>query len=512
MTSTGGSRSVRVDVAGVSRPVAEQAHAALADVASLATEAVPGCLGVGVSLAIDGEVHTVALTSESARLLDEVQYRDGEGPCLTALRAGEEITCHDYAVDRRWPDLARLARSTGVSSSLSVPLRADDGVIGALNVYAGRPGSFGDGPRGTARTLARHGAVILDQLQQRHAEEGRRAVEHRVVEELRRSLLPELPALPGLASAVRHVADVRADRMGGNWHDLFPLPDGAVGLVIGDAVGHHGTAAATMGQLRSVLRSYAYEGASPSLVLDRMDRLVEGFRLAEQATVFYGRLVVDTGGALLLYGNAGHPPPLLRGPDGAVTRLAGAASGPIGVPPQGHRPRSEAATDLPAGATLLLYTDSLLHGLTEEREVGPGEAIEMVADTLATVPGTATPSALCQGVLDELVEPERHEDVTLLAVRIADRPHSRPAEAGTGGRAGPRPAERARRLAHLLAEAERDSRRLCAELRDTRRQEPVGDDVLSRAQRCHLLVQDALTCGAIELATQLDVPDDQLPS
>ena len=511
MTSSNRSPGVRVDMAGVPRQVAEQAHDALGDVAALADDILPGCLGVGVSLAVDGEVHTVALTSESARLLDEVQYRHGDGPCLTALRTDQAIACDDYAVDRRWPDLARTARSERVSSSLSVPLQSDGGAVGALNMYAGRPGAFGDRRRVTAQTLARQGTVILRELQARHAEEVRRAAERRVVEALQRSLLPDLPAVPGLSCAVEHLADVRAHAVGGDWHDVFPLPDGAVGLVIGDALGDDGAAAATMGQLRSVLRSYAYEGASPSLVLDRMDRLVEGFRLAEQATAFYGRLVTDRGGALLLYGNAGHPPPLLRLPDGSVIRLTGAVSGPIGVPPRSHRSRSEAAIDVPAGTTLLLYTDGLLHSLAEERGVDADTGIDLLADALADQSRTAGPGVICRNVLGRLVPTDRHEDVTLLAVLVPHRPHAGSPAGGSGGGVGARPAAHARRLAHLLAEAERASRRLGAELRQDSRS-AVSDDVLSRATRCHLLIQDALTCGAVELATLLDVPDDQLPT
>jgi hypothetical protein len=100
---------------------------------------------------------------------------------------------------------------------------------------------------------------------------------------------------------------------------VFALPDGAIGLAIGDVMGHDLAAAAAMGQLRSVLRSYAYEGSSPSVVLDRLDRLVQDFEMAQLATAVYGRLVLDdrpatstgtatsgpTGGAaMLLFTNA----------------------------------------------------------------------------------------------------------------------------------------------------------------------------------------------------------------
>lgn len=98
-------------------------------------------------------------------------------------------------------------------------------------------------------------------------------------------------------------------------------PDGAIGVAVGDGMGRDVAAAAAMGQMRSVLRSYAYESSSPSVVLDRMDRLVQGFEMAEVATASYGRLLLQGGTATLLFSNAGHPPPLVRRPDGVVERL-----------------------------------------------------------------------------------------------------------------------------------------------------------------------------------------------
>jgi serine phosphatase RsbU (regulator of sigma subunit) len=511
MVSSGRSGSVGGGAHGVSRPVAQQARELLADVAALATDVVADCTGVGVSVVIEGEVHTVAATRDSARRIDEAQYGSGDGPCLAALRLGQEVACDDYASDRRWPEVAREARFAGVSSSLSVPLHTGNGVVGALNLSATRPHAFPADRRRSAQTLARHGGMILHELQQRHEDQARRAAEHRVIEALQRSLSPDLPTLPGVACAARHLAGTHGEGVDGEWHDLFALPDGAIGIVIGDAAGHAAVAAATMGQLRSVLRSYAYERVSPSLVLDRMDRVVGGFRLAQQSTVFYGRLVSDAAGALLLYGNADHPPPILRYPGGTVTRLAGAVSTPIGLPTPGYRPRSEAAIDLPVGSTLLLYTSGLLNSLAEGRD-SPHDAIDTLVRAAADLPGPADPSSMCQSLLEALVPAEHHRDITLMAVQITGRaqPGSSPPDAGIS--TPTRPAEHARRLAHLLAQAERDSRHLWAELKHGRSDQVVGDEVVDRAERCHLLVQDALSCGALKLAALLSVPGDQLPS
>jgi serine phosphatase RsbU (regulator of sigma subunit) len=104
---------------------------------------------------------------------------------------------------------------------------------------------------------------------------------------LQGSLLPTLPRLAGISSAARYLAGGPDAQVGGDWYDLFALPDGAIGVAVGDVMGHDVAAAAEMGQLRSVLRSYAYEGSSPSTVLDRLDRLVQAFDMAQLATAVY---------------------------------------------------------------------------------------------------------------------------------------------------------------------------------------------------------------------------------
>src|SRR3954452_14381533 len=129
-------------------------------------------------------------------------------------------------------------------------------------------------------------------------------------------------------------------------------------------MGNDVAAAAAMGQLRSVLRSYAYEGSSPSVVLDRMDRLVQGFGMAEVATAIYGRLLLGDGAGTFLYSNAGHLPPLIRHPSGRVERLDRGTPPPLGALPPGQERRGEAPATLPAGSLLLLYTDCLVETRT----------------------------------------------------------------------------------------------------------------------------------------------------
>ena len=308
-----------------------------------------GCDAAGISLRSGDTFFTAALTANLVNAVDSSQYRHGDGPCLTAMWEATVITVADFTDEPRWSDVARDACAAGVRSSLSVPFRDGERVLGGLNMYARDPHAFSAESRHIAEVIGRHGGLALRQLERLRMERVQRDVEHRITETLQRSLLPIIAPVQGLSFACRYLVSSHAAEVGGDWYDAFELPGGAVGVAIGDVMGHDIVAAAAMGQLRSVLRAYAYEGSTPAVVLDRMDRLVQGFDLAQVATALYARLILDRDGALKLYSNAGHLPPLVQYPDGRVVRLDGAPSRLLGAPMDGLVARSEAAVTLPVG-------------------------------------------------------------------------------------------------------------------------------------------------------------------
>lgn len=122
----------------------------LHELAVLSTRIVPGGLSCGMTLRLRGRPPVTAACSDPlASQADDAQYRDGDGPCLRAARTGEEVRVDEMPAERRWPAFAARAVSLGILSSLSMPLYADSRPIGALNLYARRPGAFG--PEETAR-------------------------------------------------------------------------------------------------------------------------------------------------------------------------------------------------------------------------------------------------------------------------------------------------------------------------------------------------------------------------
>jgi serine phosphatase RsbU (regulator of sigma subunit) len=399
--------------------VGDELTQALEELARLARDGVPGCDGASISVLHRGSVSTSAATQPRVVDIDRAQYRLGDGPCVTAIRNHQDIAVDDYESDGRWPGVAAEAVNLGIRSSLSLPMVDNRGTaLGGLNMYGGSPSAFDEASQRSAAIFARHGTLILTQLRLLHNERAARAREHDVAATLQRSLLPSLPDLPGITSAARYLVSQEQAQVGGDWYDLFALPDGAIGIAIGDVMGHDLAAAAAMGQLRSVLRSYAYEGHSPSVVLDRLDRLVQGFEMAQAATAVFGRLLLDDAGATLLLANAGHLPPILRHPDGSVHQIQRASSPLIGVLRPGEQRRSEAALSISRGSLLLLYTDGLVE--TRQREYDTG--IDELCAALTGLDSRTGPEEVCEELLRALVGGLQEDDIALLAVRIDELP------------------------------------------------------------------------------------------
>lgn len=196
---------------------------------------------------------------------------------------------------------------------------------------------------------------------------------------LQHSLLPDrLPASPRFTLAYVYEPGDAGAQVGGDWYDAYLLDDHRLAVVVGDVVGRGVQAAATMGQLRSALRAVAAGASGPADMLGRLDLFVDAVPAALCATVVLA--VVDLRTGTVTWSSAGHPPPLLLGADGSVTTLWDGRSLPLGLRP-GER-RDQAEVPLPAGASLLLYTDGLVE---RRRESLPGRLDELAGALAGTV-------------------------------------------------------------------------------------------------------------------------------
>jgi GAF domain-containing protein len=178
---------------GLSRSFAADAGVALQRVADLAVEQLDGCDMAGVTLVRNDEGTTAVFTDAEAPEIDQAQYSTGQGPCLDAYRSGAILRIDETLDDERWPAFAEAASDHGVRSTLSLPLRAEDGIIGALNLYSRSPHAFADNEQ-MATVFVAHAAAALANSQaysaaQALSEQLRTALESRAVIEQAKGVL-----------------------------------------------------------------------------------------------------------------------------------------------------------------------------------------------------------------------------------------------------------------------------------------------------------------------------------
>ncbi|MCM0639277.1 PP2C family protein-serine/threonine phosphatase [Cellulomonas wangsupingiae] len=308
---------------------------------------------------------------------------------------------------RTTPDELQLLQTLGLGSALLVPLTGRDRALGVLCLVHHEVDGFDREIVVTAAHLGRRAGVLLENVRLYLAERDAALT-------LQHSLLPVLGDVGGLDVAASYLPSGRRAEVGGDWFDAFVLPDGAVSLAVGDVVGHDLRAAASMGQLRSLLRAAVWRGDRPGEALERLDGLVRALDVADVATCVLVRWERTDDGAHLTWASAGHPPVLVRLPGGHVHGLDGGRSTPIGLPPVRPGTVPEVSGELPHGAIMVLYSD----GLVERRDRGLREGIDALSAALSAVPDDASATQVCDALTDALVDEHQEDDVCLLVVRL----------------------------------------------------------------------------------------------
>jgi serine phosphatase RsbU (regulator of sigma subunit) len=312
----------------------------------------------------------------------EKAYASGRAQHVTRLPGEEEV-------------LAGVDTTLDSQQILAVPLISHGATLGVL---AAEP---------PADSFAAEDVVVFSELARLTAAATDNALryehERDVAERLQRAMLTDLPECGRLQFTARYLPAEAGLNVGGDWYDAFERPDGDVIAAVGDVTGHGLQAAALMGQLRTTLRAYAIDAPGPGEVLTRMHRLLSHLQPDDLATAVLAQMSPD---GLLRWSNAGHPPPLLRGPDGAVTLLDG-HDFLLGMPLEGAALK-EHSIQLVPGAAVLFYTD----GLIERRGTPLDAAIDRLADAFATAEGDL--DAVADSVLDEMLRDSAREDDTCL--------------------------------------------------------------------------------------------------
>lgn len=351
----------------------------------------------------------------------------------------------------RSPDAVDALSKLSPASTVSVPLLIDTRLVGVLDLFRGedRPPITAD-ELTVAMSVARRAATAIDnarlysaqtkiagQLRKTNRQLSELAARNRATaQELQLALLTDLPRPPGIQLAARYLAANQHAEVGGDWYDAVITPGGSTHIVIGDVVGHDIAAAATMGQLRSLLRGFVWDrDEGPAASAERLDRAMRGLGMDTTATLAIatvaplgrgrhngGVAVPSDGGPIfgshrsepgrkLRWTRAGHPAPLLVRPDGAVEFLGAGRDVMLGVKPDSERTDHE--TDLEVGSTLIMYTDGLVESHRRSVEEGQAQLLSIARSNRA-----AALDDLVERILDELASGTRGDDVAVIAARI----------------------------------------------------------------------------------------------
>jgi PAS domain S-box-containing protein len=260
----------------------------------------------------------------------------------------ERIAYEDAANVVNLPVLDALW-SAGVASFVLVPLFAGSAVRGAVHLC------MQDDARGFVRADVDFFQEFARRLAPAIASAEVFERERLVARSFQDAALPSrLPEVPGFAFHAIYEAGKAEALVGGDWYDAFTLASGAIVVSIGDVAGSGLQAAVTMASVRQAIRGAAHASADPNGMLDAADRALDDPE-RRFVTAFVG--VIDPATSTIAYQNAGHPPPVLRMPDGTLRELAG------GGPPLGFRGVQKPGAHehaLPTGSLLALYTDGLI--------------------------------------------------------------------------------------------------------------------------------------------------------
>lgn len=380
--------------------------------------------GAVISPDEDGEwrVTVNAALGEHVQVIyGNVPYDSPLPACWTA-RTGERLLLPTRASGSAFHEvMAAVYDDTRRDGWAFLPLMVRDQSIGCLAVAWAEEHPFRPDELDLLDGFAAQCAQALERIRATQAQREAALAAQRMSETLQRSLLSQPPTPDSLQIAVRYQPAAQEAQIGGDWYDAFVTAAGATLLVVGDVNGHDRAAAATMGQVRNLLRGMAYDSDDgPAVLLSRLDSALRGLHLDTLATAVLARVEQSAtdqirGVRRLRWSNAGHPPPLLRQPDGTVQVLGGEHDLLLGLDP--GTSRGERVVELVAGSTLLLFTD----GLVERRATSLDDGVARLAEILAAE-GFQEPEVLFDVLLDSFGTEGNDDDIALLVLRLDEQP------------------------------------------------------------------------------------------
>ncbi len=355
-----------------------------------------------------GDLRVLAVYGHpDSQLTDEVDPISPDVVLLgsQALRQGQPIFTDftEKVSTAAFPDPATTPGHTRIRATAALPLRLGSTSIGVLTVSDDQPRDWPAPERDLLAGLADQAAQALQRARLYERE-------HQIAQDLQRGMLPHrLSAPAGVQLAARYLPGAKGLSVGGDWYDAIPVPGGRTALVVGDVMGKGAQAAAIMGRIRHTIRAIAAVDPHPAVVLRRLDNLADDLVPEGLVTLVYVLLDPATGRVDLA--RAGHLPPLVCHPDGTTEFIEAGWSRAVGLPPA---ERTWATLYLPAGSTIVLFTD----GLVEHRHDDIEQTMSALRHTLHQH-ADADPETLIDQALAVRHDADAYDDTCVLLARLA---------------------------------------------------------------------------------------------
>lgn len=332
---------------------------------------------------------------------------------LLAYFQGADGAVDIDALELDSPALREL-KAAGVK--LAVPLVSQGELIGVLSLgrrlseqdYSSDDRKLLDNLAAQAAPALRVGQLVREQ-QAEAARRQRFEQELEVARLIQQNFLPkQLPDLQGWQMAAFYRP---AREVGGDFYDVIALPDGRVGLVVGDVTDKGVPAALVMSATRTILRASATRLVEPGEVLERVnEHLCPDMPAKMFVTCLYG--VLDPATGLLRFANAGHDVPYVKTADGVVELRARGM--PLGL--MAGMAYEEKEMVLAPGDSVLMHSDGIVEAHSPDREM---YGFPRLKETVGDGPGGQDLIDLVLRDLEGFVGPdaEQEDDITMLTVQ-----------------------------------------------------------------------------------------------
>ncbi len=383
-------------------------------------------IGLNAALArdlVDGDRSSVWLIDEAkgelwtrvADGLGEVRIPRSTGVVGACIEQNEIIVANDLSKDPRFH--RQLDQSSGykTESILCVPLRADDKVIGALQVL-NKPGGFSEQDAELLRLMGAYAASAIQAERLRNEADVARLLRHEL--DIARDVqMRLLPPLHGEVSGIEYSGFCRAARMvGGDYYDLLPVNNGSFAFTLGDVSGKGIPAAVLMASIHTLLRSLLNRNSEDlRYVVQELNEAVHRSSSEDRfSTLFCAVISADR--KEMRFVNAGHIPAYIVDAEGKIERTTG-TNMPIGILEGGRY--TERSFAVRPGSLIVCVSDGITEAKNAKGDFWDEIRVEEVLREHRDSPVRVVNNALVEAADEWAGEADQHDDMTIVSMRIA---------------------------------------------------------------------------------------------